>query len=185
MTLSRLASRLRLPLGFVVGALYIASARPSDATLAVGAGVALAGVLVRAWAAGHIMKNDKLATTGPYAHTRNPLYFGSFLIACGFAIAAHWALLIFVFVFWLLIYGPTIARERTKIMAMFPDSYPEFERQVPPFFPRFFRSHSSISAVFSTFLGLSVVTTGLGAFGTTRLFNSYFSERNKRPDPGS
>ena len=42
-----------------------------------------------------------------------------------------------MFVFWLLIYGPTIARERTKIMAMFPDSYPEFERQVPPFFPRF------------------------------------------------
>lgn len=136
MTLSRLAARLRLPLGFVVAALYIAFARPNDATLAVGAGVALAGVLVRAWAAGHIMKNDRLATTGPYAHTRNPLYFGSFLIACGFAIAAHWALVIFVFVFWLLIYGPTIARERTKIMAMFPDSYPEFERHVPPFFPR-------------------------------------------------
>ena len=136
MTLSRLAARLRLPLGFVVAALYIVFARPSDATLVVGACVALAGVLVRAWAAGHIMKNDRLATTGPYAHTRNPLYFGSFLIACGFAIAAHWALLIFVFVFWLLIYGPTIARERTKIMAMFPDSYPEFERHVPPFFPR-------------------------------------------------
>ncbi len=136
MTLSRLATRLRLPLGFVVGGLYIAFARPSRATLAVGATVAFLGVLVRAWAAGHIIKNDRLATTGPYAHTRNPLYFGSFLIACGFAIAAHWALLLFVAAFWLLIYGPTIEREREKILAMFPESYPEFARNVPAFFPR-------------------------------------------------
>jgi protein-S-isoprenylcysteine O-methyltransferase Ste14 len=131
-TFSRLASRLRLPLGFVVGGLYLAFARPSRETLLAGAIVAFAGILVRAWAAGHIIKNDRLATTGPYAHTRNPLYFGSFLIACGFAIAAHWALLIFVAVFWILIYGPTIARERAKL----PDTYPDFERNVPAFFPR-------------------------------------------------
>ena len=136
MTLSRLASRLRLPLGFGVGGLYLAFARPSRETLLAGAIVAFLGILVRAWAAGHIIKNDKLATTGPYAHTRNPLYFGSFLIACGFAIAAHWALLIFVAVFWLLIYGPTIARERAKILEKFPDTYPDFERNVPAFFPR-------------------------------------------------
>lgn len=136
MTFSRLASRLRLPLGFVVGGLYLAFARPGRETLLAGAIIAFAGVVVRAWAAGHIVKNDKLATTGPYAHTRNPLYFGSFLIACGFAVAAHWALLGFVALFWLLIYGPTIARERAKILAKFPDSYPAFERNVPAFFPR-------------------------------------------------
>lgn len=136
MNLSRLAARLRLPLGFVVGGLYLAFARPSQETLVAGAVIALAGVLVRAWAAGHIVKNDKLAITGPYAHTRNPLYFGSFLIACGFAIAAHWALLAFVALFWLLIYGPTIARERAKILDRFPDSYPAFEQNVPAFFPR-------------------------------------------------
>ncbi|MFN8667403.1 MAG: isoprenylcysteine carboxylmethyltransferase family protein [Gemmatimonadaceae bacterium] len=136
MNLSKLAARLRLPLGFVVGGLYLAFARPSQQTLLIGAVVAFLGILVRAWAAGHIIKNDKLATTGPYAHTRNPLYFGSFLIACGFAIAAHWALLVFVAVFWVLIYGPTIARERAKILEKFPDSYPDFERNVPAFFPR-------------------------------------------------
>lgn len=136
MNLSKLAARLRLPLGFVVGGLYLAFARPSEQTLLIGAVVAFLGILVRAWAAGHIVKNDKLATTGPYAHTRNPLYFGSFLIACGFAIAAHWALLIFVAVFWILIYGPTIARERAKILEKFPESYPAFEQNVPAFFPR-------------------------------------------------
>lgn len=82
------------------------------------------------------MKNDRLATTGPYAHTRNPLYFGSFLISCGFAIAAHWALLALVVVFFLLIYAPTMAREKANILGRFPDSYPDFERNVPAFLPR-------------------------------------------------
>jgi Phospholipid methyltransferase len=133
---SRLASRLRLPLGFVLGGLYLAFARPSRDTLLAGAIIAFAGILVRAWAAGHIVKNDRLAISGPYAHTRNPLYFGSFLIACGFAVAAHWALLGLVALLWLVIYGPTIERERVKIRQMFPDAYPAFERNVPAFFPR-------------------------------------------------
>lgn len=136
MNLARLAARLRLPLGFVLGGLYLAFARPTREALIVGAIIALAGLLVRAWASGHIVKNDRLATTGPYAHTRNPLYFGSFLIACGFALAAHWALLLVVALFWLLIYGPTIKRERNKILAMFPEAYPAFEQNVPAFFPR-------------------------------------------------
>ncbi|MDZ7630439.1 MAG: methyltransferase [Gemmatimonadaceae bacterium] len=45
---------------------------------------------MRAWSTGHIVKNQVLTTTGPYAHTRNPLYLGSFLMALGFALAAHW-----------------------------------------------------------------------------------------------
>ena len=65
MNLSKLAARLRLPLGFVVGGLYLAFARPSQQTLLIGAVVAFLGILVRAWAAGHIIKNDKLATTAP------------------------------------------------------------------------------------------------------------------------
>lgn len=131
-----MAGRLRLPLGFLLGILYLVFARPTATALYVGGGIALVGLLVRAWAAGHIVKNDRLATTGPYAHTRNPLYFGSFLIAAGFAIAAHWALLSLVAVFWLLIYAPTIAREREKIRARFPEQYPAVEQNVPPFFPR-------------------------------------------------
>jgi hypothetical protein len=98
--------------------------------------IAFVGLLVRAWAAGHIVKNDQLATTGPYAHTRNPLYFGSFLIAAGFAIAAHWSLLLFVIAFFVLIYGPTIRDERIGIMGKFPGAYQEWERNVPSFVPR-------------------------------------------------
>jgi protein-S-isoprenylcysteine O-methyltransferase Ste14 len=131
------ARRLRLPLGFVLAALYLAfGPRPSPLTLAVGGGLALVGLAIRAWAAGHIVKNDRLATTGPYAHTRNPLYFGSFLIAAGFAIAAHWSLLLLVVAFFALVYGPTIEKERVKISARFPEEYARWEQNVPAFVPR-------------------------------------------------
>ena len=131
-----LARRIRVPLGFLLAAGYLVVARPTFLTLVVGTAIAFAGLLVRAWAAGHIVKNDRLATTGPYAHTRNPLYFGSFLIAAGFAIAAHWSLLLLVIAFFVLIYGPTIRDERTGIRARFPDAYEEWERNVPSFVPR-------------------------------------------------
>lgn len=137
MSYEQLARRLRLPLGFVLAALYLAfGPRPTPLTLTVGAAVALTGLAIRAWAAGHIVKNDRLATTGPYAHTRNPLYFGSFLIAAGFAIAAHWSLLLLVVAFFGLVYAPTIERERAKISARFPEAYARWEEHVPAFVPR-------------------------------------------------
>ena len=131
-----LARRIRVPLGFLLAAGYLIVARPTRLTLIVGAAIAFVGLLVRAWAAGHIVKNDRLATTGPYAHTRNPLYFGSFLIAAGFAIAAHWSLLLFVIAFFVLIYGPTMRDERQSIQSRFPEAYGEWERNVPSFMPR-------------------------------------------------
>ena len=139
MSYSLLAKRLRLPLGFLLAAAYLYfTPTPSTTplTLAVGGGIALVGVLIRAWASGHITKNDRLATAGPYAHTRNPLYFGSFLIGAGFAIAAHWSLLLLVIAFWALIYGPTMQRERAYISSLYPEAYAEWERNVPAFVPR-------------------------------------------------
>ena len=128
--------RARVPLGFLVGGLYLFFTRPNPVTLGVGAGIALVGVLIRAWAAGHIVKNDRLATTGPYAHTRNPLYFGSFLIACGFAIIATPWLLLAVGAFWLLVYGPVMKKEREHVSALHPAAYAEWARRVPAFVPR-------------------------------------------------
>jgi protein-S-isoprenylcysteine O-methyltransferase Ste14 len=128
--------RARVPLGFLVGSLYLFFARPNPLTLGIGAAIALVGVLMRAWAAGHIVKNNRLATTGPYAHTRNPLYFGSFLIACGFAIIASPWLLLAVGAFWLAVYGPVIRKEREHISGLYPETYAEWSRHVPAFVPR-------------------------------------------------
>ena len=136
MTYSEVAKRLRLPLGFLFGITYLVFARPTPLTLSVGGAIALVGVIVRAWASGHISKNERLATTGPYAHTRNPLYFGSFLIAAGFAIAAHWGLLLLVVAFFVLIYAPTMQRERANIAGRFPGVYETYAANVPAFMPR-------------------------------------------------
>jgi protein-S-isoprenylcysteine O-methyltransferase Ste14 len=135
-TLSETAKRLRIPLGFVLGIAYIIFARPTAGSLALGGAIALLGVLTRAWASGHIDKNERLATSGPYAHTRNPLYFGSFLIAAGFAVAAHWSLLVAVVAFFLLIYHPTMKREIANIAERFPEAYSRYATNVPLFFPR-------------------------------------------------
>jgi protein-S-isoprenylcysteine O-methyltransferase Ste14 len=79
--------RWRVPLGFACAALFFVFAQPTATTLIVGAAIAVPGLALRAWASGHLRKNDALATTGPYAYTRNPLYLGSFLMGVGFTIA--------------------------------------------------------------------------------------------------
>ncbi len=130
------AKRLRVPLGFVLAGFYLVLVRPTPRALLIGAPIALAGILVRAWASGHIMKNDRLATSGPYAFTRNPLYVGSLLISVGFAIVAHWLVVAGVAAFFLLIYAPTIAREKANIERRFPAAYEQYAANVPAFFPR-------------------------------------------------
>ena len=138
MTYSEVAKKARLPLGFALGIAYLiwAPAVATPLTLIVGGTVALLGVLMRAWASGHISKNERLAVTGPYAHTRNPLYFGSFLIGAGFAVAAHWGLLLVVIAFWALVYAPTMQRERANISGRFPEDYGAYAANVPAFVPR-------------------------------------------------
>jgi protein-S-isoprenylcysteine O-methyltransferase Ste14 len=71
---SKTARRIRVPLGFLFALLYFWLARPCGRSLALGAILILPGLLVRALASGHVRKNEALATSGPYAYTRNPLY---------------------------------------------------------------------------------------------------------------
>lgn len=130
--------RIRVPLSFVFGAAFLSFA-PRYTTpggIAAGVAVAFAGVLIRAWATGHIVKNEVLTIAGPYAHTRNPLYLGSFLLAVGFALAAHWIAVLAVIAFWVVIYRPTIAREREFLRGVYGPAYAEYEGNVPAFLPR-------------------------------------------------
>src|SRR5215212_1338801 len=85
---SRIARRIRVPLGFVLAAVFIWLAHPTVLSISIGACVVAIGVWIRAIASGHVDKNATLAMSGPYAYTRNPLYLGSIVIAAGFAIAA-------------------------------------------------------------------------------------------------
>ena len=81
--------RLRVPLGFVLAAGVLYFAEPTGKSILMGLPVAIAGAVFRALAAGVIKKDAVIATSGVYAMTRNPLYFGSSLLACGFAIMSR------------------------------------------------------------------------------------------------
>src|SRR5512142_279928 len=85
---SRIARRIRVPLGFAFAVLYIWLARPTILSILVGGTIAALGVIIRALASGHVKKNAELTMTGPYAYSRNPLYVGSIVIGIGFAVAA-------------------------------------------------------------------------------------------------
>src|SRR3989442_13584723 len=82
-------ARWRAPLGYPTAALCLWLARPASHSILVGSVVAALGLLIRAAAAGHLRKREALAHSGPYAHTRNPLYFGSALIAAGISLATQ------------------------------------------------------------------------------------------------
>jgi protein-S-isoprenylcysteine O-methyltransferase Ste14 len=137
-----------VPLGFLFAALYILLARPAWWSIIVGAAVALAGVLIRALASGHVRKNEALTTTGPYAYTRNPLYLGSIVIAIGFAIAARspWIGIGLVVLF-LAIYLPVIRAEEEFLRGKFSD-FDDYVARVPRLVPRLTpasREHGSFS----------------------------------------
>lgn len=139
---SRVARRIRVPLGFAFALLYFWLARPTWQSIAIGAVVIVPGLLIRALASGHVRKNEALATTGPYAYTRNPLYLGSLLMGIGFAIAARswWIGGILVLMFFA-IYLPVIQDEERFLRSKFPE-FEDYARHVPRMLPRF-TAHSS------------------------------------------
>jgi protein-S-isoprenylcysteine O-methyltransferase Ste14 len=146
---SRIARRARVPLGFVLAFLYVWLARPTWLSIACGTLVAVPGILLRAFASGHVKKNEELTTSGPYAYTRNPLYLGSLIMAVGFALAARslWVLgLMLIMLF--AIYLPVIQGEEHYLRGKF-SNFEEYAGNVPRLLPRlspFGNAHGSFSS---------------------------------------
>ena len=135
--LQQTAKRIRVPMGFIVAALFLVSARPSAGTLLASLPLVLAGLWLRAYAAGYVRKNAELTATGPYAHTRNPLYLGSLLIVLGFGVAsALWWLVLLLLGLFALIYIPTIQGEEQYLRAHFAN-FDTYAASVPRLLPRF------------------------------------------------
>lgn len=133
---SRVARRIRVPLGFAFAVLYFWLARPAWQSIGLGAVLIVPGLLIRALASGHVRKNEALATSGPYAYTRNPLYLGSVLIGIGFAIASRsWWVGIALIVMFVAIYVPVIRSEERFLREQFPE-FEEYARRVPRLLPR-------------------------------------------------
>jgi protein-S-isoprenylcysteine O-methyltransferase Ste14 len=132
-----LPSRLRVPLGYLTGAAVLAIARPVPALLVAGLVLAAAGEGIRLWASGHIEKTRSLATGGPYAHTRNPLYFGSVLMGLGAAFASASPWVVFAVGAYFAAFYPSVMRAEAGFLRnRFPLEYEDWSRAVPLFLPR-------------------------------------------------
>lgn len=129
-------ARLRVPSGFLIVLVFAWFSHPTKESLLFGVPVSLAGLALRAWAAGCLAKNRELATGGPYAYTRNPLYVGTLLVAAGLAIASRsiGLAVLFAAVF-LFIYLPVIQNEEQHLRKIFPN-YQQYAERVPALFPR-------------------------------------------------
>ncbi len=134
--LEHIIKRQRITLSFVAGGLFLYLATPASATILTGAPFILIGEAIRTCASGFIKKDKELAQEGPYALTRNPLYLGNFLIGFGFSImAGNLALVVIFLIIFLLMYQVTIKNEEEKLFNKFGDSFLEYKRRVPAFFP--------------------------------------------------
>jgi protein-S-isoprenylcysteine O-methyltransferase Ste14 len=134
------ATRWRVPLGFLLGVAYLVFSRPTWKLLLAGGTVAAAGVALRAFAAGHLVKNQSLAVSGPYAYTRNPLYLGSALMGAGFALAGgNWILALACVILFAAIYWPVVRREEEYLRREFGEVYDQYAQRVPLILPRFRR----------------------------------------------
>ena len=135
----RIARRIRVPLGFLAAALYLFELwrrAPRLEAVAWSLALVLPGLWLRGYAAGYVKKNRELTQTGPYAHTRNPLYLGSMLIAFGFALALlSWPVAAVLAAGFLVIYVPVIASEERFLRATFP-GFDAYCRRVPRLLPR-------------------------------------------------
>ena len=133
---ANLVQRLRVPIGIVVVAGFGWFARPTLVSLLAGLPFAILGLALRAWAAGHLSKNQNLTTSGPYAWVRNPLYIGTLLAVAGCLVAAaQLVLAIATLVAFLLIYTPVVEQEEQHLRTLFPD-FDAYMRRVPQFIPR-------------------------------------------------
>ena len=129
-------ARLRVPSGFLIVVVFAWFSRPTPQSMAIGIPLSLLGLALRAWAAGCLAKNQQLATGGPYAYTRNPLYIGTLLVAAGLAVASRSIGLaaLFTAVF-LLVYLPVIQNEEQHLRKIFPE-YADYAERVPALIPR-------------------------------------------------
>lgn len=136
----KLAQKMRVPVGTVLGVVFIIhmykGSPPSERSLWVGGIIALAGAVLRLWAAGHIEKGRVLTQGGPYALTRNPLYLGSFIMALGVIIAGqgYWLLPVFG-VFYTSFYIPVMKAEEQELLSGYSERFVDYAARVPLFFP--------------------------------------------------
>lgn len=123
-------ARLRVGLGFACGLAVFWLAAPTKTTILAGLPVAIAGELVRIWAAGHLNKSREVTNSGPYRFVPHPLYLGSSIIGAGLAIGAgRLVVAAIVAVYLAVTLSAAIKSEEEFLRRVFRDEYDEFRQR--------------------------------------------------------
>lgn len=138
------AFRLRGGVWTLLFAVILFLARPTGRSILAGLPLVLLGQLLRFWAVGCIGRYrgervgaEALATWGPYAFARNPLYVGNGIIGLGWAVmAGPWAILVFVVTFVLLYTVFIVPHEEAFLLEKFGDAYRKYRDTTGRFIPR-------------------------------------------------
>jgi len=138
--------RLRVPLGFLFGSLYLLVlflSKPTTKFLIPGLILIFAGEMLRVLSSGYIKKSEELSVYGPYSHLRHPLYTGSFLIGLGFLLLIFntknllsISLIILFLILFPAIYIKTIKEEEKFLKEKFGEEFLEYKKNVGIIFPR-------------------------------------------------
>jgi len=132
-------ARWRVRLGYLLAVVVLWLARPTPRSILLGAALGVIGVGIRAYAAGYLHKQEVLTVTGPYARTRNPLYFGSSFLALGASVATNsvWAAAVLL-IYFALVYSFVMRREELELLQKYGAAFAAYAASVPLFFPKFF-----------------------------------------------
>jgi len=129
--------RWRVRTGYPVAVIFLLLAAPTPRSILIGGAVALLGIVIRGASSGYLRKYEELATTGPYGRTRNPLYFGSSLLAVGFALAGNsWIAGLLVVAYFAIFYTAVMRNEESDLRTRFGVVFNDYAARVPLFFPR-------------------------------------------------
>ena len=138
MSVADFFARWRVRLGYILAVILLILARPTPQSIALGGLVGVMGLFIRGYAAGFLHKQEVLTTTGPYAYTRNPLYFGSSFLALGAAVAMRsWLGGALLLIYFSLVYSFVMRREEGELRPRYTDAFDAYAASVPLFFPRF------------------------------------------------
>lgn len=146
--------RWRVRLGYPLAVAVLWFAHPSPRSILLGASFGALGLLIRAYAAGYLHKQEALTVTGPYAHTRNPLYLGSAVLALGAAIATRsWVSAFLLLLYFAVFYSMVMRREEKELHLRHGAAFEEYADAVPLFFPRLQPAKSTTPSAGSFSLG--------------------------------
>jgi protein-S-isoprenylcysteine O-methyltransferase Ste14 len=138
-------ARWRVRIGYLLALVVLWFARPNPRSIFVGGVIGVIGLAIRAYAAGYLHKQSVLTVAGPYAHTRNPLYFGSSIMTLGAAVAMHsWLSAAILLIYFAVVYSFVMRREEMELREQHGAAFDAYAQAVPLFFPGISSMRSSM-----------------------------------------